>query len=60
MNGQLLGVFTDPTSGAGTQIFDDLKSYLTGNLIPAFFGLVVVGLIIGLAVKWVKKARSAS
>jgi len=55
-----LGVFTDPTAGAGTQIFTDLQSYITSNLIPAFFGLVVVGLIVGLVVKWVRKARSAS
>jgi len=51
---------TDPTAGAGTGLFTTLQTYLTSNLIPAFFGLAAVGLIIGLVVKWVKKARSAS
>jgi hypothetical protein len=50
---------TDPTNGAGTAIFDDMKAYLTGNLIPAFFGLLIVGIIVGLVVAWVKRARKS-
>lgn len=35
--------------------FDQLTSTLTGVLVPALFGLVVLGVVIALAVKYIRR-----
>ena len=40
--------------------FDSLKTTLTTTLVPALFGLVILGVVIGVAIKCTKKgARQA-
>lgn len=51
---------TDPLAGGGDSLFTTLQSYLTGNLVPAVIGLAVVGMAIGLLIKWAKKAKAAA
>jgi len=48
----------DGTDGVDTIVsgqFDTLQSTLTGTLIPALFGLVILGVVIGLAIKYLRK-----
>lgn len=52
---------TDPTAVVSTEIsgaFSDMTSTLTGVIVPALFGVVVVGIIIALAVKYIKRGSS--
>jgi hypothetical protein len=51
---------TDPLGGAGDSFFTDLKDYLTGNLIPAVIGLAVIGVAVGMLIKWGKKGSKAA
>lgn len=50
----------DPLNGAGSGLFDTLKGYLTGSLVPAVIALAVVGMAIGLLIKWGKKAKNSA
>jgi hypothetical protein len=51
---------TDPLGGAGDTMFVTLQGYLTSVLIPAVLGLAVIGIAVGLLIKYVKKARAAA
>ena len=43
-----------------TTQFDSLKSTVTTTLVPALFGLVILGVVVGLAIKYLSKgARKA-
>jgi type IV secretory pathway VirB2 component (pilin) len=50
----------DPLDGAGDGIFTTLSGYLTTKLIPAVLALAVIGIGVGLLIKYVRKARSAA
>jgi hypothetical protein len=50
----------DPLDGAGDSFFTDLTSYLTGTLIPAVIGLALVGIAVGMLLRWGKKAVKSS
>jgi hypothetical protein len=50
----------DPTGGAGDTFFTGIQDYLTGHLIVLVLGLAVIGVIIGLVIKWGKKAAKSA
>jgi hypothetical protein len=50
---------TDPTDGAGTSLFTTLGDYLKDHLIAAFFGLAVIGIIVGMALSWARKGAKS-
>lgn len=50
---------TDPTGGAGTTLFTTLGDYMKDHLIAAFFGLAVIGIIVGMALTWGRKAAKS-
>lgn len=41
-----------------SSLFTDLTTTLTGTLVPAFFGLVILGAVIALGVKYLRKGAS--
>ena len=48
----------EPSNGIDTVVenqFDTLQSTLTGTLVPALFGLVILGAVIALAVKYLRR-----
>lgn len=48
----------EPTDGIETIVqtqFDSLQATLTGVLVPALFGLVILGAVIALAIKYLRK-----
>lgn len=49
----------DPAVTSGvTGGFDDAKTLITGTLIPALMGLVVIGIAVAVAVKYLKRGSS--
>lgn len=46
---------TDPLAGSGDSLFTSLKDYLTGHLVPAVVGLIVVSIAVGMLIKWGSK-----
>ncbi|QIK83532.1 hypothetical protein [Sanguibacter sp. HDW7] len=51
----------EDTSGIGAIIttqFGELQSTVTGVLVPALFGLVILGAVIGLGIKYLRKGAS--
>jgi hypothetical protein len=51
---------TDPLGGSGDSFFTTAKDYLTTHLIPAVIGLTLVGLAVGMLIKWGKKATKSA
>jgi hypothetical protein len=49
----------DPTGGAGDDLFTSLTSYLQDHLIAAVLALAVIGIIVGMVLKWGKKAAKS-
>lgn len=50
----------DPTGGAGGDILADASSWITGQGVPLIVGLLVIGIIVSLLVKFAKRgAKSA-
>jgi hypothetical protein len=51
---------TDPLGGAGDGFFTQLKGYLTDHLIPSVITLAVIGVAVGMLIKWGKKGSKAA
>ncbi len=49
---------TDPTGGSFTTGIGDIKTFLTGTVAPALFGLAVVALGIAVGLRVLAKARN--
>jgi len=50
----------DPTGGAGGDILDQSTAWVTGQGVPLIVGLLVIGIVVSLLVKFAKRgARSA-
>jgi hypothetical protein len=53
-------VSDDPLNGATAGIKDALVSFIETNLVPLIIGFLVIGVAMGLVIRWARKSRSVA
>jgi hypothetical protein len=58
--GAFASVSDDPLNGATAGIKDALVSFIETNLVPLIIGFLVIGVAMGLVIRWARKSRSVA
>jgi hypothetical protein len=58
--GAFADVSDDPLNGATAGIKDALVSFIETNLVPLIIAFLVIGVAMGLVIRWARKSRSVA